>query len=605
MAKLEKRSWHWKEKYNTTQSFYKNYYDERYYDFGKYELEIDPDETLEDLNDYTFTQQQQEIIKCKHSFPYFCHKFVKISHSILGLLPFVLFKYQKKVVKQYEEHRLNIIRKFRQGGLSTLTVIWCLWRCMFIDKNETILIASKTDREAVVAGEIAKTAMNNFPDWLTPEKTKSTAHETHFLHTGSKLLFYTPEAVRGRSLTFLIIDEAAYVKDMHRHWAALYPTLSTGGSCIVVSTVNGMGNWYEETYHDAEEGRNTFHIIDIEFNEHPDYDFPDWAKEMEANLGTKRFRQEILGDFQGSSSTYINADYLKEIKKNTKATIPKRILFSEWANFSKSMKELGLNANPSSGALWIFEEPLDGREYIMGVDCAEGGGEEGDNSCFQVIDSTTLEQVAEFYSNSITPERFSKIISQIGIFYNQALIVIENMGPGLTILSRLQNELYYDNLHHENVKNIDKPGIKVGPHNRSTILDALQSRLLDKSIKLNSIRTAIELETFIYSPSRKRYEAQKGKHDDAIFALAHAVHIREKTIRITNPILSEIPKELSEIFKSEIYTKIKEEIFSTAPEEWVDPEDRIDFFEGDDDNDSDKMLSRYRRHDSLLREFNW
>ena len=51
---------------------------------------------------------------------------------------------------------------------------------------------------------------------------------------------------------------------MEKHWKAMWPILSTGGSCTLVSTVNGLGNWYQETYHDAQEGRNKFHVIDLD-----------------------------------------------------------------------------------------------------------------------------------------------------------------------------------------------------------------------------------------------------------------------------------------------------------------------------------------------------
>jgi phage FluMu gp28-like protein len=51
----------------------------------------------------------------------------------------------------------------------------------------------------------------------------------------------------------LIIDEAAFIEKMDDHWKAMYPTLSTGGNCIAISTVNGIGNWYEETYTKAQD----------------------------------------------------------------------------------------------------------------------------------------------------------------------------------------------------------------------------------------------------------------------------------------------------------------------------------------------------------------
>ena len=76
----------WLEKYNSLKEFYENggvfdkktgryQYDPEYYQFDKYELEIDPTETLDDVELYDVQRQQKEIIKCCNSFSYFCHKY--------------------------------------------------------------------------------------------------------------------------------------------------------------------------------------------------------------------------------------------------------------------------------------------------------------------------------------------------------------------------------------------------------------------------------------------------------------------------------------------------------------------------------------------------
>ena len=57
--------------------------------------------------------------------------------------------------------------------------------------------------------------------------------------------------------------------------------------------------------------------------------------------------------------------------------------------------------------------------------------------CIEIFDNTTLEQVAEFYSNTIQPHQLAQVINEIGIYYNHALAVVENMGPGGAVLSNL------------------------------------------------------------------------------------------------------------------------------------------------------------------------
>ena len=155
----------WRRKYATLKDYYADKYPSKYYSFSKYELEIDPSETMEDLEQYDFVRQQKEMVKCKHSFSYFAMKFAKVAHPKFGLVPFILYNYQKRALNDYDAYKNNIISKFRQGGLTTVTTIWCLWRAMFKPNRETIMFVSKTDREAKVAGEIINTVIDNFPTY--------------------------------------------------------------------------------------------------------------------------------------------------------------------------------------------------------------------------------------------------------------------------------------------------------------------------------------------------------------------------------------------------------------------------------------------------------
>ena len=92
-------------------SYYAKKYNQSFYYFDNLQFEIPPNETIADLNNYDANRQQDEILKCTRSFSYFCHKFVKILHPTRGLIPFVMFKYQKKCIENYENKRFNIIKK--------------------------------------------------------------------------------------------------------------------------------------------------------------------------------------------------------------------------------------------------------------------------------------------------------------------------------------------------------------------------------------------------------------------------------------------------------------------------------------------------------------
>ena len=590
----------WRNDYKSLKEYYTKKYDSNYYQFDKYQLEIDPDEPMDFVDKYDPQKRQLEIIKCVHSFSYFCHKYVKILHPTKGLVPFIMFKYQHKVIKDYENNRFNIISKFRQGGLTTVTLLWGMWKCMF-QTDQQIMLLSKTDREATDIGMMIDRAAENLPDWLKPKKDgKWNDHLKMFTETGSSVKFYSPQAARGKSVTFLIIDEAAFIDDMDKHWKAMWPVLSTGGSCTLVSTVNGIGNWYYQTYIEAKEKRNLFHVIDLDYWEHPDYNNPKWVAEQKAQLGEKGYLQEVLREFLGSGETYFSSKIVRELTETTMNNNPSKKLFPKWCNLH------GHAANVESesykGALWIWKEPIEGREYIIGADCAEGQGENNDNSCFQIIDQITCEQVAEFYSNIVPPNAFAQTLREIATYYNNALLVVENMGPGIAVINTLQNHLYYDNLYFENKKGNAKAGIRMGQVNRPLFLEALQNKLINQSMRVNSIRFTHELGTFEYNASTKKAQAQKGKHDDAIIAMCLALYVRDSMTQDI-PLGANIDSDKSNVkINHEIYEEIKRELLDGKPEDILSI--NRDLFDDDDILNSDALQFR-RKNNNLLKEFGW
>lgn len=562
-----------------------------FYDLEKYEIGIPIGETVDDLNSFSPEEQIKEVIKCAKNFFYWCHRYVKILHPKFGTIPFVLYKYQRRVIKEYEENRFNMISKFRQGGLSTVSVLWGLHKCMF-QKDQQIYFLSKTDREALVAGDIAKKAMDNFPYWMYDKNhAEITKHEKKFSDIGSKICFYTPEAARGKSATYIIIDEAAFIDGMEDHWKAMYPVVAAGGNVEIVSTVNGLGNWYEETYHEALSGKNFFNVIDLDYWEHPLYANPVWAEESRMNLGEKGWRQEILRDFLGSGDTYISSNVISQYDKASKSTVPIRTAFSKWQNENEKTNEW------EGGALLIWREPMTGHEYIIGVDCAEGVGKEGDNSCFQVIDVANMEQVAEFYSNTVPPSVFATILSQIGIYYNTATIVVENNAIGSAVLNSLSNDLGYEAVYYENKKNLSKLGIKMTPSNRPVLLEAMQNRLTTGAVRINSPRLVGELKTFIYSPQKKRAEAIKGKHDDAIMALSLAMYVRDERVRGL-PVDIGYTKAIDTNISS--YEEIKKEIMEGGVEDWFEIKSSSDEIDPSKDHN---IFSNNKN--PILKEFGW
>ena len=80
------------------------------------------------------------------------------------------------------------------------------------------------------------------------------------------------DAGRSEALSLLVVDEAAHVDGLEELWMGLYPTLSTGGRCIALSTPNGVGNWFHKTDSESEGGLNDFYPTKLTWDVHPDRD---------------------------------------------------------------------------------------------------------------------------------------------------------------------------------------------------------------------------------------------------------------------------------------------------------------------------------------------
>lgn len=85
----------------------------------------------------------------------------------------------------------------------------------------------------------------------------------------------------------------------------------------------------------------------------------------------------------------------------------------------------------SSGPLWIWEEPVPGEIYDMGVDTASGI-KGGDFSAFQIIKRRNKEQVAE-YRATINPLDYAKVVYRVAMYYNTAQVGVEVEGIGYAV----------------------------------------------------------------------------------------------------------------------------------------------------------------------------
>ena len=72
-----------------------------------------------------------EFKKCAGDPVYFISNYIKVTHPVRGLVPFKLYPFQERILNNLEEHRFNILRKFRQAGCTTIAAAFSLWMIIF------------------------------------------------------------------------------------------------------------------------------------------------------------------------------------------------------------------------------------------------------------------------------------------------------------------------------------------------------------------------------------------------------------------------------------------------------------------------------------------
>ena len=84
----------------------------------------------------------------------------------------------------------------------------------------------------------------------------------------------------------MIIDEAAFIRNIDDIWTAAQQTLATGGGAIVLSTPNGTGNFFHKMWTKAEAGDNKFKTLRLPWTVHPERDQV-WRSRQEDELGAR------------------------------------------------------------------------------------------------------------------------------------------------------------------------------------------------------------------------------------------------------------------------------------------------------------------------------
>ena len=451
-------------------------------------------------DDYTL-YQKLEWIKCAVDVSYYTKKHIKIISVDDGLVPFNLYDYQEDLLTLYQKHRHVLSMQCRQSGKTITTATFLGWYGIFNEAKTIAVLANKADQAQEILERIQLT-YENLPLFLQPG-VKVYNKRTVVFGNNSKIFSAasSSSSIRGKSVSLLYIDEAAFIPNDMQFYESTYPTISSGKKTriIITSTPNGTRGMFYKLWQESLSNTNSYKRMEVPWWLVPGRD-EKWKEEEISNTSREQFRQEHELHFRGSQDSLLPGHVLEEM------------VVREPEEYHENLK--------------VYSLPKEKHSYVICVDCSEGVG--GDYHGVIVIDLSTkpYEVAAVYHDNKLSPLLLPNLLYNIGTNYNEALVLIENESTG----SQVGTDLYYDLEYENTLMTITEKNKQVIGFSANGRIGVKMSKQV-KAIGCSTIKTLIEKGKFnandsqiihefgTFVPKGGSYAAAQGCHDDLVMPL--------------------------------------------------------------------------------------
>lgn len=422
--------------------------------------------------------------------------------------------YQIRLLTHIHKERHTISMMPRQSGKTVTVGNYIAWYVTFHANKTALVLAHQRDIALEHLQTRIQPVLLGLPKWMQQGAVGFGKTKVE-LENGSRVVV---AATSGRSgagmaINLLYLDEFALV-EAHKandFISAVMPTISSmpDSKVIITSTPRGMNHFHkmykeDNAYipfgHDQDDEAKHISWREVPRKEMDEKTGkvsildPDIFKQREIkNIGEMKWNQEYECKFLGSSNTLISGDVLENI-----------------ASFDPKITKY-------NGKLRIYEEPRAGNVYIAGVDVSYGLNR--DFSAFTVfnVSSFPYTQVASFADNKVSDKVFPAILREIGMYYNSAMMVIENNGPGARVADDLWSEFEYDNIfswHPQKGSRADQRGIKTTPTVKIRACHAFKELVENQKLIVQCPETIKELYTFVSKGNSWAADDGDDNHDD-------------------------------------------------------------------------------------------
>jgi phage terminase large subunit-like protein len=229
-------------------------------------------------------------------------------------LNFALLKWQQTVFK--DDHRFKVVAAGRRCGKSRLSAVTLLIEALNCPEGSAVMYIAPT------LGQARTIIWDLLHDLGRPVIKSSHINNLEItLVNGRKILVRgadNPDSLRGVSLTYVVLDECAFIKQEIWEKVIRASLSDKKGRALFISTPSGR-NWFYDIYKFGQEDKEG--IVDEEWKSWhyttQDNETID-PKEVEAakrTLSSFAFKQEYLSSFDNAGSDLFKEDWFKLAKE--------------------------------------------------------------------------------------------------------------------------------------------------------------------------------------------------------------------------------------------------------------------------------------------------
>lgn len=453
------------------------------------------------------TDQARDLGRCYADPVYFTGKYCYIYDSVsTSWIPFDLWPAQKEVIDLIHANRLVVILKARQIGLSWCVLAYALWQIIFRPIAAIGLFSRRDTESLYLLGQDRLRGMfQKLPDWMKTghDTIVDNGHEWTLLN-GSAARAFPTSAGDSYTSTLAIVDEADLSPDLNRLMRAVKPTIDNGGKMILLSRTDKTQpeSEFKAIYRGAK-NKNGWVSIFLPWHVHPGRDAA-WYERQKIDIESRTGALDDLYEQYPATDTEALAP----------RSLDKRIA-SMWIEACyveiEPIEDLRAPAIPG---LRIYRAPLAGRQYVIGVDPAEGNPT-SDDSALTVLDVLTGEECAVL-NGKFQPSIMAGYADVIGHYYNRAALMVERNNHGHAVLLWLEE--------HSRLRRLPGHDTKTGwmssALGKSLLYNQIADCFRDGETTLHSFQTYTQLASIEGSSLR----SPEGENDDLAdsYALAHA-----------------------------------------------------------------------------------